>query len=121
MITGRHGPVSRRTTGVGILRVRFVDYANDDGLFRKYRIVFVEGRPYACHNGDRRIAGISGYLNAGHGAQRKQHALEEEDFMRNFDSGFRRSAFEPHWLPWPIGRSRLISRSTARKTSAENC
>ncbi|HXL30337.1 MAG TPA: hypothetical protein VN968_13755, partial [Bradyrhizobium sp.] len=28
---------------------RFVDYANDDGLFRKYRIVFVDGRPYACH------------------------------------------------------------------------
>src|SRR6267378_3067845 len=28
---------------------RFVDYANDDGLFRKYRIVVVDGRPYACH------------------------------------------------------------------------
>ena len=28
---------------------RFVDYANDDGLFRKYRIVFVDGRAYACH------------------------------------------------------------------------
>ena len=28
---------------------RFVDYASDDGLFRKYRIVFVDGKPYACH------------------------------------------------------------------------
>ena len=28
---------------------RFVDYASEDGLFRKYRIVFVDGRPYACH------------------------------------------------------------------------
>jgi len=25
---------------------RFVDYAGDDGLFRKYRVVFVDGRPY---------------------------------------------------------------------------
>jgi len=26
---------------------RFVDYRSDDGLFRKYRIVFVDGKPYA--------------------------------------------------------------------------
>ena len=28
---------------------RYVDYASDDGLFRKYRIVLVDGRAYACH------------------------------------------------------------------------
>jgi hypothetical protein len=28
---------------------RFVDYSNRDGLFRKYRIVFIDGRPCACH------------------------------------------------------------------------
>ena len=28
---------------------RFVDYASEDGLFRKYRVVFVDGKPYACH------------------------------------------------------------------------
>ena len=27
----------------------FVDYASTDGMFRKYRIVFVDGKPYACH------------------------------------------------------------------------
>jgi hypothetical protein len=27
----------------------FVDYRNDDGFFRKYRVMFVEGVPYACH------------------------------------------------------------------------
>jgi hypothetical protein len=27
----------------------FVDYSNDDGFFRKYRVMFVEGKPYACH------------------------------------------------------------------------
>jgi glutathione synthase/RimK-type ligase-like ATP-grasp enzyme len=27
----------------------FVDYGNADGFFRKYRIMFVGGKPYACH------------------------------------------------------------------------
>ena len=27
----------------------FIDYSNADGLFRKYRVMFVEGTPYACH------------------------------------------------------------------------
>ena len=27
----------------------FVDYSNDDGFFRKYRIVFVDGHPYPVH------------------------------------------------------------------------
>ena len=28
---------------------RFVDYASRDGMFRKYRIVFVDGKAYGCH------------------------------------------------------------------------
>jgi glutathione synthase/RimK-type ligase-like ATP-grasp enzyme len=27
----------------------FVDYRNDDGFYRKYRVMFVDGAPYACH------------------------------------------------------------------------
>jgi hypothetical protein len=27
----------------------FVDYRNEDGFFRKYRVMFVAGEPYACH------------------------------------------------------------------------
>ena len=27
----------------------FIDYSNADGLFRKYRIVFVDGEPFPCH------------------------------------------------------------------------
>jgi hypothetical protein len=27
----------------------FVDYRSDDGFYRKYRIMFVAGTPYACH------------------------------------------------------------------------
>jgi glutathione synthase/RimK-type ligase-like ATP-grasp enzyme len=65
---------------------RFVDYASEDGLFRKYRVVFVEGRPYACHMA---IAGQWDiwYLNAGMSGSAVKR-LEEETFMRTFDIGF---------------------------------
>jgi hypothetical protein len=67
---------------------RFVDYADEDGLFRKYRVVFVEGRPYACHMA---IAGRWDiwYLNAGM-SESAAKRLEEETFMRTFDAGFAR-------------------------------
>ena len=67
---------------------RFVDYASEDGLFRKYRIVFVDGEPYACHMA---IAGRWDiwYLNAGM-IQSAAKRLEEETFMRTFDIGFGR-------------------------------
>ena len=65
---------------------RFVDYASEDGLFRKYRLVFVEGRPYACHMA---IAGQWDiwYLNA-RMSDSAAKRLEEETFMRTFDIGF---------------------------------
>ena len=65
---------------------RFVDYSNEDGLFRKYRIVFVDGRPYACHMAIADHWDIW-YLNAGM-AFSVEKRLEEERFMRDFDSGF---------------------------------
>ena len=67
---------------------RFVDYANEDGLFRKYRVVFVDGKPYACHMA---IAGRWDiwYLNAGM-SDSADKRLEEETFMRTFDFGFAR-------------------------------
>jgi hypothetical protein len=67
---------------------RFVDYASEDGLFRKYRIVFVEGRPYACHMAIADRWDIW-YLNAGM-TQSATKRLEEETFMRSFDIGFGR-------------------------------
>jgi hypothetical protein len=30
---------------------RFIDYRSKDGLFRKYRIVIIRGRPFLCHMG----------------------------------------------------------------------
>jgi hypothetical protein len=68
---------------------RFVDYANDDdGLFRKYRIVFIDGRPYACHMAIADRWDIW-YLNAGMSDSAAKR-LEEETFMRTFDFGFAR-------------------------------
>jgi glutathione synthase/RimK-type ligase-like ATP-grasp enzyme len=65
---------------------RFVDYSGGDGLFRKYRIVFVDGQPYACHLAVADRWDIW-YLNAGMAASASKRA-EEEAFMRTFDSGF---------------------------------
>jgi hypothetical protein len=67
---------------------RFVDYSSDDGLFRKYRVVFVDGRPYACHMAIADRWDIW-YLNAGMSGNAGKR-LEEETFMRTFDIGFAR-------------------------------
>ncbi|HYM03678.1 MAG TPA: hypothetical protein VET85_12080, partial [Stellaceae bacterium] len=65
---------------------RFVDYSGADGLYRKFRVVFIEGRPYACH------MAISDqwmiyYLNANMKESAAKRA-EEERFMTQFDGGF---------------------------------
>jgi len=65
---------------------RFVDYANTDGLYRKYRIVFIGGKPYACHMAIADRWDIW-YLNAGMAFSADKRA-EEERFMRDFDSDF---------------------------------
>jgi hypothetical protein len=67
---------------------RFVDYANEDGFFRKYRIVFVDGRPYACHMAIAARWDIW-YLNAGMSDSAAKR-LEEGTFMRTFEIGFAR-------------------------------
>lgn len=67
---------------------RFVDYASEDRLFRKYRVAFVEGRPYACHMAIADRWDIW-YLNAGMSEDAAKR-LEEETFMRTFDTGFAR-------------------------------
>jgi hypothetical protein len=66
----------------------FVDYSSEDGLYRKYRLVFIEGRPYACHMAIAHRWDIW-YLNAGM-SDNAAKRLEEETFMRTFDIGFAR-------------------------------
>ncbi len=65
---------------------RFIDYSSTDGLFRKYRVVVIDGQPYPCH------MAISDqwkiwYLNAGMAESASKRA-EEERFMMEFPSGF---------------------------------
>jgi glutathione synthase/RimK-type ligase-like ATP-grasp enzyme len=67
---------------------RYVDYRSPDGLFRKYRVVFIAGRAYACHMA---IADqwMIYYLNAGMDESAAKKA-EEERFMTGFDQEFAR-------------------------------
>ena len=65
---------------------RFVDYRGEDGQFRKYRIILIEGRPYLCHMGISSHWMIH-YLNAGMTESAEKRA-EEERCMANFDEEF---------------------------------
>jgi glutathione synthase/RimK-type ligase-like ATP-grasp enzyme len=64
----------------------FVDYRSADGLYRKHRIAFIDGAPYACHMA---IADqwMIYYLNAGmreSAAKRDQEARFMRDFAHDF-------------------------------------
>jgi len=65
---------------------RFVDYSSADGLFRKYRVVFIAGKAFACHMAIADRWDIW-YLNAGMAFSDEKRA-EEERFMRDFDRDF---------------------------------
>lgn len=65
---------------------RFVDYRGKDGLFRKYRIVLIEGRPFVCHMAISSHWMIH-YLNAGM-TDSPEKRDEEARFMANFDEDF---------------------------------
>jgi hypothetical protein len=65
---------------------RFVDYAGPDGMFRKYRIVIVDGKAYACHMAIADEWKVW-YLNADM-ALSVPHRLEEALFMGEFDQRF---------------------------------
>lgn len=64
----------------------FIDYRRQDGLFRKYRIVLIDGTPFVCHVGISEHWMIH-YLNAGM-AENAEKRAEEERFMIDFDNTF---------------------------------
>jgi glutathione synthase/RimK-type ligase-like ATP-grasp enzyme len=64
----------------------FVDYRGPDGLFRKYRIALIDGRPFACHMAISEHWMIH-YLNAGMTESAAKRA-EEAKFMAEFDGDF---------------------------------
>ncbi|HTU83352.1 MAG TPA: tetratricopeptide repeat protein [Candidatus Acidoferrales bacterium] len=64
----------------------FVEYASDDGFYRKYRIVFVDGRPYPVH-----LAISPNWMIHYYNAPMSEHEWmrnEEAEFLRNFESIF---------------------------------
>jgi len=64
----------------------FIDYSGPDGLFRKYRIVFIDGAPFAYHMAISEQWKIW-YLNAGMAEDAGKRA-EEALFMDGFEQGF---------------------------------
>ncbi len=67
---------------------RYIDYASADGLYRKYRLVFVGGRPYLYH------VGISNHWVVHYPyeemMQDPARLTEEAAAMHNFDGDFMR-------------------------------
>lgn len=66
----------------------FEPYCGGDGLYRKYRIAFVDRQPYLCHMAVSRHWMVH-YLNAGM-ADSAERRAEEELAMRTFDETFAR-------------------------------
>ncbi len=66
----------------------YVDYRSADGLFRKYRIVWVDGTPYPCHMAICAEWKVW-YLNADM-AENAANRAEEARFMADFRDGFAR-------------------------------
>ncbi|MGA7594510.1 MAG: RimK family alpha-L-glutamate ligase [Gallionella sp.] len=64
----------------------FIDYSSPDGLFRKFRIVLIDGKPYAVHMGVSDHWMIH-YVNAGM-AESDEKRAEEARFMAEFDTVF---------------------------------
>ena len=67
---------------------RFVDYRNEDGQYRKYRIALIDGRPYICHFAVSSHWMIH-YLNAGMDESAVKRE-EEARIMAHFDEQFAR-------------------------------
>ncbi len=64
----------------------FLDYRSGDGQFRKYRIVFIDGKPFPVHMAIAKQWKLW-YLNAGMDRDPDKRA-EEKTFMLDFDQDF---------------------------------
>lgn len=71
-----------RVDGDDFFLSRFVDYSGDDGLFRKMRVVLIDGKPYACHMGVSSDWMIH-YVNAGMYEDENKRA-QEARFLNEF-------------------------------------
>ena len=86
---------------------RYVDYRSGDGQFRKYRLVLIDGKPYASHMA---ISDhwVVHYVSGGmvDGAPKR---AEEERFMAQFDEDFaQRHAAALHGIAQAAGLEYLV-------------
>lgn len=77
-----------RQTEAVFFMIPFVDYANGDGLYRKYRVALIDGKPYASHMALSTHWMIH-YLNGGMADSAAKRA-EEAHFMTHFEEEFAR-------------------------------
>lgn len=64
----------------------FIDYSSTDGLFRKYRIVIIDGKPFVCHMGISKDWMVHyPYAEMLPNADRRE---EEAHIMKTFDADF---------------------------------
>jgi len=80
------GPYLAGQTGQDFYICPFIDYAGPDGLYRKHRIVVIEGRPFVCHMAVSPRWMVH-YLNADM-LDNPANRLEEARFMATFDTEF---------------------------------
>ncbi|MBC8745602.1 glutathione synthase/RimK-type ligase-like ATP-grasp enzyme [Paraburkholderia sp. WC7.3g] len=64
----------------------FIDYSSTDGLFRKYRIVMIEGKPFVCHMGISKEWMV--HYPYAEMLAHPERRDEEAHLMASFDSGF---------------------------------
>ncbi len=73
-------------TGEDFFVAGFIDYRGTDGLFRKYRVAFIDGAPFLCHMAASEHWMVH-YLNAGMAESAAKRAMEAAA-MAEFDGGF---------------------------------
>ncbi|OIQ64063.1 hypothetical protein GALL_543900 [mine drainage metagenome] len=79
-------PYLRQSSAGAFYLSPFVDYRGPDGLFRKYRVSLIEGRPFICHMA---LAPhwMLHYLNAGM-VEHAERRAEEARVFATFDQDF---------------------------------
>ena len=95
---------------------RFVDYASEDGLFRKYRVVFVDRPALRLPHGDRRSLGY--LVSQRRNVRQRGQASRRRDLHAHLRHRLCAAATQTALAAWPSGSVSIISPSTARKTSA---
>lgn len=80
----------------------FIDYRQADGLFRKYRLILINGVAWVCHMAISQRWMVH-YLNADM-LENADHRAEEAQFMADFDTGFaQRHALALHAVYTQLG------------------